>query len=285
MRESFHVAGGVERGRAKTGEVVERVVAVAGALGVEQCPRLPARRRLPQELALAEHGRSGVEIVTRDVVLREPVARRIAEAHTHSQRVLDQRAGRRAAQIAGAEVAVRADEAAGPCLQRRPAARDVDDAAERVTAEQRALRTAHELDLIDVNELEARGVRIELRDAVDVARDARVAGAGADAAHACVAQLSRGELVEEGVRRVACRIADAAHARVLQCLVRHRRQAHGHLLRILRTLLPRDGDRRQDERPCGLRAGAGRHDKEHQQSAAGASEKASKIEHAEFSHR
>ena len=67
---------------------------------------------------------------------------------------------------------------------------DVHQPAQRVPAEQRALRTAHELDLIDVEQLDARGVRAELRDAVDVGRDARVVRAGADAAEPGVAQLS-----------------------------------------------------------------------------------------------
>src|SRR5260370_13900908 len=88
VRVAFDVAGSVERVRAKAGEIVERVVAVAGALAVEQGPRLPACRRLPHKLALAEHGRTGVEIVTGDVVLRAPVARRIAEAEADPQRGL-----------------------------------------------------------------------------------------------------------------------------------------------------------------------------------------------------
>ena len=45
--------------------------------------------------------------------------------------------------------------------------RDVHQAAERVAAEQRALRPAHELDLLDAEQLDARRVRVELRDAVD----------------------------------------------------------------------------------------------------------------------
>ena len=53
------------------------------------------------------------------------------------------------------------------------AARDVDQPAERVAAEEGALRPAHELDLIDVHQLDARRVRVELGHAVDVGGDAR----------------------------------------------------------------------------------------------------------------
>ena len=47
------------------------------------------------------------------------------------------------------------------------AARHVDDAAERVAPEQRALRPAHEFDLIDIEQLDVRRVAVQLRHAVD----------------------------------------------------------------------------------------------------------------------
>ena len=62
-------------------------------------------------------------------------------------------------------------------------------------------------------QLDARRVGVELRHAVDVARDAGVARARADAAKARVAQLARRELVEVRVRRVAGGVAHAAHRR------------------------------------------------------------------------
>ena len=58
------------------------------------------------------------------------------------------------------------------CRAPGPAARDVDEPAERVPAEERALRPADELDLFDVEQLDARRVRVELRHAVEEGRDA-----------------------------------------------------------------------------------------------------------------
>src|SRR5947207_1964016 len=153
-------------------------------------------------------------MVAGDIVLREAVARRVAESKSDSQFVRDQRSRYRATDVTRAEIAERPDEAARPPVERGPGAGDVDHAAERVATEERALRSAHELDLIDVNQLDARRVRVELRHAVDVARDARVRRARADAAEAWVAQLARCEFVEEGVRRVHRRFADAADAGV-----------------------------------------------------------------------
>src|SRR5439155_1685088 len=128
------------------------------AFAGEHRPRLPARGRLPENLALAEQRRARVQIVAGDVVLREPVAFRVAEGHPDREGVRDERPRDGAAQIAAVEVAVRTDQVAAPGLEGRPAARDVDDAAKGVASEKRALRTADELNLIHVHQLDARGV-------------------------------------------------------------------------------------------------------------------------------
>jgi hypothetical protein len=56
-----------------------------------------------------------------------------------------------------AEVAERDDGGAGPLGQGRRARADVNQPPERVPAEQRALRAAHELDLAQIEELDAGG--------------------------------------------------------------------------------------------------------------------------------
>ncbi len=112
-------------------------------------------------------------------------------------------------------VAERCRERTRPLRQGRPGAGDVHQPSQRVPAEQRALRTAHELDLIDVEQLDARGVRVELRDAVDVGGDAGIVRAGADAPETGVAQLPRRPLREERIRGVDGRLADDVDAGIL----------------------------------------------------------------------
>ena len=124
-----------------------------------------------------------VDVVPGDVVRREAVALRVAEREA-DRRLLAQRTGRVRAHVDGAEVAERDDGGTGPLRQGRPRAADVNQPAERVPPEQRALRPADELHLADVEELDAGGVRVELRHAVDVGRDRGVRRARADAPEA-----------------------------------------------------------------------------------------------------
>src|SRR5262245_33887540 len=86
-------------------------------------------------------------------------------------------------------------------IERRHDTGDVDQATHGVAAKERALRPAHELDLIDVDQLEARAVGVELRHTVDVGRNAWVVWTGADAAEAWIAQLARGKFGNENIRR------------------------------------------------------------------------------------
>src|SRR5439155_1103025 len=139
-----------------------------------------------------------------------------------------------------AKVAVRTADAPGPARERGAAARDVDQAAERVAAEERTLRSAHELNLIDVNQLDARRVGVQLRHAIDVGRHARVVRAGADTAEARVAQLARGELAEEDVGRELAGLADAPDAGVLQRLAGDGGHTDRCSLNIFRLLLRGD---------------------------------------------
>ena len=88
------------------------------------------------------------------------------------------------------------------------AASHVDDAAERVPAEERALRTAHELDLIDLEQIDARRVGIELRHAVEVCGDRRIAGLAPMPRKRAIAQLPGGELGEVHVRCIDAGVAD-----------------------------------------------------------------------------
>ena len=243
----LEVARDVERVGADRRQVVEGVVAVAGTLAVEHRARLPARVRLPQQLSLAEDGGPRVEVVAREVVLRKACPRRVAEPDTRGECVGDNRTRGGAAQVAGVEVAVRTAQAAAPFRERGTRARDVDDAAKRVASEERALRTAHELDLLDVDQFDARGVGVELRHAVDVTGDAGIGRSRANAAEARVAQLSHREFVEVGVGCIAGGIAHAAHRGLLECALRNGGHTDRERLRIGRFLLRRDGQRRQRE--------------------------------------
>ncbi len=269
MGESLDVARGMKRVGAYRGEIVQRVVAVARALAVEHRTRLPPRVRLPQDLPLAEQRGARVEVVARDIVLRKAVARGVAEAEADRDLVRRQGTGHSPTEIAAVEVAVGAAQAAGPGRERRAPARDVDDAAERVASEQRALRTAHEFNLVDVDQLDARRVRVELRHAVDVARDAGIGRAGADAAKACVAQLPGAEFVEERVWGKAGGVADGADCVVVQRGARHGGHADGKRLRIGRLLLRRHRDRRYSESDRRLRSSVRRREQYEQAEGAG----------------
>jgi hypothetical protein len=65
-------------------------------------------------------------------------------------------------------IAERHGERPGPGVGHGTGARDVHQTTQGVAAEQRALRSAHELNLIDVEQLDIRGVLADLRNAVDV---------------------------------------------------------------------------------------------------------------------
>ena len=151
----------------------------------------------------------------------------------------------RRAHLAGCEVPKRSDEAAGPVAERGARAGHVDQSAERIAAEEGALGSAHEFDLFDVDQLDARRVRVELRHAVDVGGDAGVVRARADASETRIAQLARGELVKERVGRVVGRVADGSDGRLLERFFWHGRNAHRRLLPILWRLLGGDGNDRQ----------------------------------------
>ncbi len=157
--------------------------------------------------------------------------------------VLHDRTRHAAADGPGAVVGERQRQRAGPAGHRRPAAGHVDQAAQRVAAEQRALRPAHELDLVDVEQLDARRVGVQLRDAVDVGGDARVVRARADAAEAGVAQLARRPLGEHGVRRQDGGLAHQADAGGVDGLAGDGGDADRHLLAILGLLLRGHRDR------------------------------------------
>src|SRR5262245_18291329 len=158
MREAVDAAEGMKRVRAQAAEIAQRVVAVARALAAEERPRFPSRVGLPEQLRLAETRRPRIDVFAGDVVHGEAVAARVAKSERGRELVADERSRRRGAYVAAREIAERRDGAAAPFLERRLAAHDVDDAAECVPAEQGALRSAHELHLVDVEELDARGV-------------------------------------------------------------------------------------------------------------------------------
>ena len=160
---------------------IKRVVAVARALaGVDQ-PRLPLRRRRQQQLPLAE--RRVAESMSWPVMSFVVKPSRWAWPIAKPTRGLPaDRTGRVRAHVDGREVPEGDDGGTGPLRQGRPDAADVNQPAERVPAEQRALRSADELHLADVEELDARGVGVQLRDAVDICRDGRVGRARPDPA-------------------------------------------------------------------------------------------------------
>ena len=64
----------MERIAPQARKIAERVVAVARALTRDDDARLPALIRREEQLPLAERGRPRIEVVSRDVVDREPVA-------------------------------------------------------------------------------------------------------------------------------------------------------------------------------------------------------------------
>ena len=182
-----------------------------------------------------------------DEVLGKAVAPRVADADAQRQLVGNQRSGRASLERPLAIVAERHGRPAPPALERWAGARYVHQTAQRVPSKQRALRSAYEFNLTDVDQLDARRVRVQLRYAVEVGRHARVARTRADATEARVAQLPRAEFVEEGVRCQLGGIADALNTRGLQRLARHRRHADGHFLDVLRLLLRCDRHGRQAE--------------------------------------
>src|SRR4029078_6042155 len=55
------------------GQVAQRVIPIARALGAEEKPRFPVRRRRPQQLRLARRGVAVIEVVAGEVVGGEAV--------------------------------------------------------------------------------------------------------------------------------------------------------------------------------------------------------------------
>ena len=145
---ALEVARGVERIAAKRPHVVERVVAVASPLAGEDHAPLPGAVRQPEQLRLSRERRAGIDVVAGDVVDREAIAVHLRERHAEAELVGRDRTRDAAADRPRAVVAERHGERARPVRHRRPRARDVHQPAQRVAAEQRALRTADELDLI-----------------------------------------------------------------------------------------------------------------------------------------
>ena len=239
------VARRVERILAQRREVVERVVAVACALAADDEACLPPGRRFPQQLAFSAEGPARVQIVSGDVVDREPFPFGVAERRARAQRVGDEGPRRVSADVPCGEVAKRHRHLARPLFEPGAAARDVDESAERVPAEERALWPAHELDLLDVEQFDARRVRVELRHAVDEGRNGRVTGARPNPPEPWVAQLSGGELGEGDIRRKDRRFAHDPDARPFEGVGGDRRDAERQFARVLGLLLRGDGHRRQ----------------------------------------
>src|SRR5262245_40690150 len=80
VREAVDAAEGMKWIRSQAAEVAQRVVPVARALAAEECPRFPSRVRFPEQLRLAEARGPRIDVLAGDVVHREAVAPRIAEA-------------------------------------------------------------------------------------------------------------------------------------------------------------------------------------------------------------
>jgi hypothetical protein len=244
----FEIARRVERVVAQRLQVVQRVVAVTRALAGVDETRLPLRRRREQQLRLAEGAVPVVDVVAGHVVLREAVALRVAEGEA-DRGLAAKRAGGGRAHVDRAVIAERHHRGSRPPGQGRPRRADVNEAAQRVASEERALRTAHELQLADVEQLEAGRVGVQLRHAVDIGRNRGIGRARPDAAEARVAQLPRGEVGEIGVRRVDGRLANGGHAAVPQRIERDDADADRQALWIGRLLLGGDGHGRQRDLP------------------------------------
>src|SRR5438034_11819986 len=129
MSKALEIARHVERIRPERSQVVQRVVAVAGAFTVEDAANFPTRGGRPQELDLREGRRAGVQVVTGYIVLREAIAARVAEADSDRQFVRNERAGDGSPYVAPIEVSVGTRHGAGPVFERWSRARDVDQAA------------------------------------------------------------------------------------------------------------------------------------------------------------
>ena len=233
----------MERVVAERANVVERVVAIASPLATEDHTPLPGAVRQPEELRLSREGRAGIDVVARDVVDREALAVHLREGQTDAELVGSDRTRDAAADRPRAVVPKRHGERACPGRYRRARARDVHQAAQRVAAEQRALRTADELNLIHIKELDTRRVGAQLRHAVDIGGDARIVRARADAAEARVAQFSRRPLGKEGVRRKDRGLTDDVDAGAVDGVFRHGCDADRNPLLVLRLLLRCDRDR------------------------------------------
>ena len=128
-----------------------------------------------------------LDVVDRAVALR--AGEREAPGDLLRQRTGDRRLRLHEPQVAVVQLEV------GSRREARLARRDVDGAGRGVLAEQRALRSAQHLDLIDVEEVERRRRRPRVEHAVDVEADARL--------EAVVGQAERRAEAADVDRRVA----------------------------------------------------------------------------------
>ena len=219
---SLEIARHVKRVLAQRRKVAQGVVAVTVPLDAEDRARFPGVARNPERLRLAERCRSGVERTAGEIVHGESVPLASPDGQPHGQSP-GERSGHRPPHLPRPGVAERRRETARPAGQRGPGARDVDDAAQGVAAEQRALRPAHELDLFDIEQLDVRRVGVELRHAIDVGRHARIGRARADPADERVADLPSGQVREVRVRGEESRLADRRDSSALEERSRRRR--------------------------------------------------------------
>ena len=183
---------------AKRGQIVQRVVAVAGTLTADDHPRLPVGRR-PEELPLGRCCRARIQVVARNVVYCEAIALGVTQRETYADPV-PERSGHVAADLAGVVVTERHGQPARPLGERRARAEHVHQPAERIAAEKRALRAAGELHLLDVHKIHARRVRVQMRHAIDERRDRGICRARAEAAKTGIHELPCGEIRVKRVR-------------------------------------------------------------------------------------
>ena len=135
-----------------------------------------------------------------------------------------------------------------------PLGHDLHRAADRVLAEERALRSAQHLDALDVEQFEHRARRAGEVDVVDVDADARILGDDevglADAAEEDLREVAAAAAVarvrELHVRRRVGDAAKVAHAQLAERFAAERRNRDRHVLQVLFAPPRRDDDRLLD---------------------------------------
>ncbi len=154
MREPIERPRDMEGICAHSGEIIERVVPIARAFARQYQPHLPVLARHPEQLSLAEKRLTVVHSIAGRVVFCVTVASGKAETNTQAQRIRQQRRGNGRADISQVVIAVDADHASRPVPQGGPGTRDTDQTADGVASKQRSLRSAHELDLLHVQQFD-----------------------------------------------------------------------------------------------------------------------------------